>query len=291
MILNILQKIRFFFHPKRGSYFAFYKILGFFPKNIQLYEEAILHKSSSREIEKGRYKNNERLEFLGDAILDAIIADLVFRQFKTKKEGFLTNTRSKIVQRETLDYVASQLGLHNLIISASNIHTHKSHILGNALEALIGAIYLDKGYEKTRIFIQKKIIRKFIDVEALSKKEVNFKSKLLEWCQKNKVEMNFILLENFPDPEGNLVFQTQVELNGLPAGIGIGFSKKESQQKATHMALKKIKSESEFLQLVYDHKLHTEQEEPAGQEEQIQKETTEKEYFTQTEPEIIAMES
>ena len=249
MILNILQKIRFFFHPKKESYFAFYRILGFFPNNIRWYEEALLHKSF-REAGKGEYKNNERLEFLGDAILDAITADLVFHRFKTKKEGFLTNTRSKIVKRETLDYVAAELGLHKLILSASNLHIQKTHVPGNALEALIGAIYLDKGYEKTRIFIENQIIRKYIDIDSIAKKEVNYKSRLLEWAQKNKVEINFVLLENFLNTEGNPVFQSKVEINGLAAGIGAGFSKRESQQNATHMALKKIKSDPEFLQSV-----------------------------------------
>ena len=261
MIVNIINKIRFFFHPKKGSYFVFYNILGFFPENIQLYEEALRHKSSSREIEKGWQKNNERLEFLGDAILDAIIADIVFHRFKTKKEGFLTNTRSKIVQRETLDQIASELGLHKIIIFSSSINTQKSHIFGNALEALIGAIYLDKGYKKTKSFIEKKILKSLIDVEELAKKEMNFKSKLLEWSQKHKVNMDFILLENFSDSERNLIFQSQVNLNGIMAGIGIGHSKKESHQKAAQMALKKIKSDKEFLSLVYaENKLEQEEE-------------------------------
>ena len=249
MILNTLKKIRFFFHPKKESYFAFYSMLGFFPDNIRWYEEALLHKSF-REAGKGEFKNNERLEFLGDAILDAITADLLFHQFKTKKEGFLTNTRSKIVKRETLDHIASELGLHKLIVSASHLHIHKTHVPGNTLEALIGAIYLDKGYKKTRIFVENRIIKKHIDLESIAKKEVNYKSRLLEWAQKNKVAINFVLLENFLDPGGNPVFQSQVEINGLPAGIGIGFSKRESQQNATQMALKKMKAEPEFLQSV-----------------------------------------
>lgn len=253
MILNILKKIRFFFHPKKESYFAFFRMLGFFPNNIRWYEEALLHKSF-RNTGKDQYKNNERLEFLGDAILDAITADLVFHRFKTKKEGFLTNTRSKIVKRETLDHIASELGLHKLIVSASHLHIHKTHVPGNALEALIGAIYLDKGYKKTRKFVENRIIRKYIDLDSIAKKEINYKSQLLEWAQKNRVEITFVLLENFLDSEGHYVFQSQVEINGLPAGTGIGFSKRESHQKATHMALKKIKSDPGFLQLVQERK-------------------------------------
>lgn len=247
MLKKIILKIRLFLFLRKESYFIFYRILGFIPDNIKFYEEAFLHKSSSKETETGKYLNNERLEFLGDAILDAVVADIVFHQFKTKKEGFLTNTRSKIVQRETLDHIAYELGLNELLVSSSKINAQKSHILGNALEALIGAIYLDKGYDITHEFIEKKIIEPFINIDVLARKEVNFKSKLLEWSQKNKIDLEFILIENFNDEENNPVFQTQVSLNGVLSGIGIGYSKKESQQNAAKMALKKLKSDKKFV--------------------------------------------
>jgi ribonuclease-3 len=250
VIKNIFYKIRLFRHAKKESYFALYRILGFFPNNITLYEEALLHKSSSKEDVDGHYHNNERLEFLGDAILDAVVADIAYKKFPTHNEGFLTNTRSKIVKREMMDKVATRLGLHQLLISSTRIKSQKSHILGNALEAFIGAIYLDKGYQKTSQFIEKKIIKPYIDIEALARKEVNFKSKLLEWCQKYKVGLEFELLENFTDHENNPVFQSQARLNGLPAGTGIGYSKKESQQQASQLAMKKIKSEKMFAQEV-----------------------------------------
>lgn len=250
MVKEILNSIRLFRNKKKGSYFAFYHILGFFPANIRLYEEALRHKSSSKENESGKYFNNERLEFLGDAILDAVVADIVFKTFKTKDEGFLTNTRSKIVQRETMNRIATELGLNNLIVSSSRINPQKSHILGNALEALIGAIYLDKGYDITYKFIEKQIIERYLNLEKLAKKEVNFKSKLLEWCQKNKVELSFEIIENFKDEESNPIFQTQVKLNDLLAGVGIGNSKKAAQQGAAEMALKKIRTEKSFAEEV-----------------------------------------
>ncbi|GHU88783.1 ribonuclease 3 [Bacteroidia bacterium] len=250
MINNIIKRIRLFLHPKRGSYFAFYKILGFFPGNLNLYKEALLHKSSSKERQDGRYLNNERLEFLGDAVLDAIVADLVYRKFRNKNEGFLTNTRSKIVKRETLDMVARNLGLNKVLITSLRTNTQKNHILGNALEALIGAIYLDKGYSVAKKFIDEKVIKPYINIDQIARKEVNFKSKLLEWCQKYRVDLSFTVIENFMDEENNQVFQSQVVLNEIWAGTGTGYSKKESQQQAARMALKKIKSEKEFVERV-----------------------------------------
>jgi ribonuclease-3 len=244
---NFLKGLRFLFHPKKNTYFALRKILGFFPNNILFYEEALLHKSSSRgNGAYGRYKNNERLEFLGDAILNAIIADIVYKKFKNRNEGFLTNTRSKIVKRETMDRISCELGLSKLVISSMKLGSQKNHVSGNALEAFIGAIYLDQGYRKTYRFIKDKIIEKYINIDTLAKKEVNFKSKLLEWSQRQKVEMEFNLLENFTDNDHNPIFQSQVLLNGVLAGIGTGYSKKESHQQAAHMALKRIRTDKEF---------------------------------------------
>jgi ribonuclease-3 len=243
-----LKLVRLLFNPKKNAYFALKRILGFFPNNILLYEEALLHKSSAREImTQGYYKNNERLEFLGDAVFNAIVADIVFKKFKNRDEGFLTNTRSKIVKRETMDRISCELGLSKLVISSSKLFTQKNHVSGNALEAFIGAIYLDQGYRKTYRFINEKIIKRFINIDTLAQKEVNFKSKLLEWSQKQRVEMEFHLLENFKDKEHNPVFQSQVFLNGILAGVGTGYSKKESHQHAAQMALKRIKADRDFV--------------------------------------------
>ncbi|MDR1436910.1 MAG: ribonuclease III [Candidatus Symbiothrix sp.] len=250
MIGIVFKKIRLLLHPKKESYFALYKILGFFPRNITFYEEALLHKSSSGQRANKHYRNNERLEFLGDAVLDAVVADIVFKKFKNHDEGFLTNTRSKIVKREMLDKISRELGLSQLVVSATRIKSQKNHVLGNALEAFIGAVYLDQGYRKTYRFIDKKIIKAYINIDTLARKEVNFKSKLLEWSQKFKVELQFDLLENFTDHDNNPVFQSQVLLNGLPAGIGTGYSKKESQQQAAQMTLKKIKADKVFTENV-----------------------------------------
>lgn len=248
-----LSDLRFLFHPKKNTYFALRRILGFFPGNILYYEEALLHKSSAGEhITQGRYRNNERLEFLGDAILNAVIADIVFKKFKNRNEGFLTNTRSKIVQRETMDKICCELGLHKLVRFSTRLHSQKNHVSGNALEAFIGAIYLDQGYRKTYRFINDKIIKKHINIDFLAQKEVNFKSRLLEWCQRQRVEMEFAILEHFKDDCNNPVFQSQVLLNGLLAGIGTGYSKKESHQQAAQQALQKIKTDKEFMEKVLE---------------------------------------
>lgn len=184
MLRNQIDKIRLLFHKDRKSYLCFYKILGFYPRNIQIYQQALLHKSTSLRSEKGRPLNNERLEFLGDAILDAIVGDIVYRHFEGKREGFLTNTRSKIVQRETLNKLAVDIGLDKLVKSSTRSSSHNSYMYGNAFEAFIGAIYIDQGYDRCKQFMEKKIFKSYIDLDKMSRKEVNFKSKLIEWSQK-----------------------------------------------------------------------------------------------------------
>lgn len=225
---------------------SIYKIVGFYPDNIHLYEQAFLHKSSSIEAGDGRWMNNERMEFLGDAVLDAIVADIVYKHFQNKREGFLTNTRSKIVQRETLNRVAVELGLDKMVVYSAKLNSHNNHMYGNALEALIGAIYLDKGYDTCYRFIRDVIIKKYIDLDNIAKKEVNFKSSLIEWSQKNKLEISFELIESFTDNDGNPVFQTGVFLSDEQIGVGIGYSKKESQQNAAKMAVKKLRTDKDF---------------------------------------------
>ena len=246
MLRNQIDKIRLLFHKDRESYFCFYKILGFFPRNIRFYEQALLHKSTSIRSEKGRPLNNERLEFLGDAILDAIVGDIVYKHFEGRREGFLTNTRSKIVQRETLNKLAVEIGLDKLVKYSTRSSSHNSYMYGNAFEAFIGAIYLDQGYERCKQFMEKKILKNYIDLDKMSRKEVNFKSKLIEWSQKTKMEVSFELIEQFLDQDYNPMFHTEVRIEGLSAGTGTGYSKKESQQNAAQMALKKIKSDEAF---------------------------------------------
>ena len=250
MFTQLYKKIRLLKHKNKEPYSSLYKILGFYPDNIHVYEQAFLHKSSSVEASDGKWLNNERLEFLGDAVLDAVVADIVYKHFQNKREGFLTNTRSKIVQRETLNRVAVELGLDKMFVYSAKLSSHNNHMYGNALEALIGAIYLDQGYRMCYHFVEDVIINKYIDLDNIARKEVNFKSSLIEWSQKNKLEITFELIESFTDNDGNPVFQTGVTLADTQIGVGIGYSKKESQQNAAKMAIKKLRTDKVFQQFI-----------------------------------------
>ena len=276
VLRNKIDKIRLLFRKDRESYLCFYRILGFYPRNIQLYEQALLHKSTSVRSDKGRPLNNERLEFLGDAILDAIVGDIVYKHFEGRREGFLTNTRSKIVQRETLNKLAVEIGLDKLVKYSTRSSSHNSYMYGNAFEAFIGAIYLDQGYERCKQFMEKKILKNYIDLDKMSRKEVNFKSKLIEWSQKTKMEVSFELIEQFLDQDYNPMFHTEVRIESLSAGTGTGYSKKESQQNAAQMALKKIKSDEAFKEAIETAKIqnHAAKENMATEETQIVAEET-----------------
>lgn len=250
MLANITDRIRLFFRKEKEPYFRFYRILGFYPRNIEIYKQALLHKSSSVKTQ-GRLINNERLEFLGDAILDAIVADIVYKKFEGKREGFLTNTRSKIVQRETLNNIAINIGLDKLIKYSSKQSSHNSYMSGNAFEALIGAIYLDRGYRACKKFMEERIIGQYINLDKISRKEVNFKSKLIEWSQKNKFEIEFRLIGQTLDDNQNPVFETQIIVENIPGGTGKGYSKKESQQEAAHITMSMIKKDSVFIDAIF----------------------------------------
>ncbi len=221
-------------------------MLGFLPDDISIYNQALIHKSSTFVDESGKAYNNERLEFLGDAILDSVVADLLFHYFNSKKEGFLTNTRSKIVQRETLNKLAIEIGLDQLVVFSTKSCSHNNYMYGNAFEALIGAIYLDKGYEFCKLFIEDKIVNRFINLDKLAEVDQNYKSKLIEWGQKNKYSISFELIEELQDEHSNPIFQTEVLVEGVYGGMGKGYSKKESQQKASEETLNRIKKSSEF---------------------------------------------
>ena len=248
---NLIDKVRLLFRKDKESYLCFYRMLGFYPRDIRIYEQALLHKSSSIKSDQGRLLNNERLEFLGDAILDAVVGDIVYQKFDGKREGFLTNTRSKIVSRESLNHVAEQIGLSKLIKFSTRHSAHNSYMGGNAFEALVGAIYLDRGYAYCKYFMEHRIIGQYIDLNRVSRKEVNFKSKLIEWSQKNKVELIFELISQAVDEFNSPTFETEVVIEGIRTCKGKGYSKKESQQEAAHGVLNKIKKDSAFVESIF----------------------------------------
>ena len=251
MINNFIDRIRLPFRKDKELYAALYEIFGFYPHRIQFYKLALMHKSVTRRNEKGRPLNNERLEFLGDAILDAIVGDIVYRHFEGKREGFLTSTRSKIVQRETLNRLATEMGITQLIKYGKHTPSHNSYMGGNAFEALVGAMYLDRGYEACMRFMEKRILSQIINIDKVAYKEINFKSKLIEWCQKNKVRLDFKLLEQSKEGKNSPVFKYQVLVEGLEGGTGEGYSKKESQQLASKTTLQQLKRKPQFIDAVF----------------------------------------
>jgi len=258
---KIRKKIRLFFLKNKEPYLSLFQILGFYPNDVTLYEQAFLHRSVS-PLSFGKNSNNERLEFLGDAILDAIIADIVFAHFPNKREGFLTNTRSKIVKRETLNQIALALGLDKKVTSLPYVAVHNKYLLGNALEALIGAVYLDQGYEGCRKFVKVQIVDKYFSLNKIAGQEVNFKSRLLEWSQKSKLQIEFNLIESFIDDAGKPVFHTSVSLEGTHLGTGVGNTKKESQQMAAKTAFKKINKDKDIRRFIEIQKSRLQDNEP-----------------------------
>lgn len=251
MLNNIIDRIRLPFRKEKELYSSLYDIIGFYPHDISYYKLALMHKSVMRRNAKGKPVNNERLEFLGDAILDAIVGDIVYQHFPGKREGFLTNTRSKLVQRETLNKLAQEMGINQLILSSGHTSSHNSYMGGNAFEALVGAIYLDQGYNACMRFMNKRILAQMINIDKVAYKEVNFKSKLIEWSQKNKVRLTYEQVLQEKDKNGNPIFEFKVVLEGVEGCAGRGFSKKESQQLASKLTLDKLKKKPQFIDEVF----------------------------------------
>jgi ribonuclease-3 len=259
---NFIDRIKLPFRKDKELYAAFREILGFYPQHIKYYKLALLHKSASNRDQKGAPEHNERLEFLGDAILEAITSDLLYHRFKGQREGFLTNTRSKLVQRDTLNQLSREMGLDRLIRSNSHSTTHNSYMGGNAFEALVGAIYLDRGYDACMYFMRNRILGQLVNLEKVAKKEVNFKSKLIEWAQKNRMQLEFRIIEEQRENRNSPVFVTRVVIEGLDCESGKGYSKKESHQNAARETLKVLKSDKQLLQAIFDAKaVRTAQEE------------------------------
>lgn len=251
MLNDLIDRIRLPFRKDKELYLSLYNVIGFYPRDISHYKLALMHKSVMHRNKKGKPLNNERLEFLGDAILDATVGDIVYRHFPGKREGFLTNTRSKLVQRETLNRLADEMGISRLIMSSGRSSSHNSSMGGNAFEALVGAIYLDRGYDACMQFIERRILGKMINIDRVAYKEVNFKSKLIEWCQKNRIKMRFELIKQEKDSQGNPVFKFAVVLETVKCSEGSGFSKKESQQLASKLTLERLKKEPQFIDEVF----------------------------------------
>ena len=210
---------------------AIQNIAGFTPSNLELYRLATMHSSIAKENGSGYKESNERLEYLGDAILGAAVADFLFKKFPFKPEGFLTEIRSRIVNREALNLLARKIGVANIVqFDQKNAHLQQV-ILGNTLEAIVGAIYLDKGYIRTKKFVIDKLINPNYNVDDLVNSDSNFKSKIIEWAQREGKDVKFEIL-NVKKGRNHKEFTAQVLVDNEARGTGYGNSKKKAEQDA-----------------------------------------------------------
>jgi len=209
-------------------------IFGFQPTNLHLYRLAFRHKSVNKDV-NGIKINNERLEYLGDAILGSVIAEYLFKKFPYKGEGFLTEMRSKIGCRANLDKLGRKLGIDRLIESSADTKSTAKSIRGDAFEALIGALYLDKGYNYTYKIIIKRIINIHIDIDALEHLDNNFKSKLIEWAQKERKDVDFRVI-NEKGEKNKHQYEVEVFVDNNPVSRGIDFSIKGAEKIAAEKA-------------------------------------------------------
>ena len=227
-----------FLSPDKIVFKTLCNILGFPPGNMSLYKMALRHKSAAIEVRNGFKNSNERLEYLGDAIFGSVVAEYLFKKFPYKDEGFLTEMRSKMVSRESLNKLAMKMGI-NEIIETPDINSAGKSVYGNAFEALIGAIYLDKGYNKTKKFIINRIIKYHIDVDLLENTDNNFKSKLITWGQRERKIVLFEMVEEEHD-RGRKLMTVRVTIDGEEFAQGKDFNKRKAEQTAAEMACKSL---------------------------------------------------
>ena len=234
MIDFLLRPFRRNFGKDKAFYAVIDDMFGFIPNNIELYKLALIHKSASVVLDNGQHINNERLEFLGDAVLESVSSDYLFIEFPDKNEGFLTQLRSKMVSRQTLNEVAKRIGLDDYVITHSSNNLSQKHIYGDAFEAMMGAIYLDQGYDFVNRLLINRIFVDYIKVGSLLESETDFKSRLIEWCQKNHHTIHFSTSHDKTYSSTHPFFYSKVLIDNMEVGYGAGDSKKEAEQRAAH---------------------------------------------------------
>lgn len=212
-------------------------IVGFTPSNLQIFKQAFSHKSAS-DPKLHTVTSNERLEYLGDSILSTIVAEYLFQKYPNSNEGFLTKMRSKIVKRKTLNRIADDMGI-DVVLQDNNDTRLSESMKGNALEALVGAIYLEKGFDITKDIVVKKILRRHLNIQELEDNDDNYKSQLLEFCQKNGNDIDYRVIERFKMDNRDR-FKIAVYVNGKEIASGEDFNKKSAEQNASFKALKSL---------------------------------------------------
>ncbi|MGK7393960.1 MAG: ribonuclease III [Candidatus Cyclobacteriaceae bacterium M3_2C_046] len=232
LIRKLLSFFKNYSESDRRLTAAIQKIVGSKPLNLYLYKLATQHSSVAKK-NSGYKESNDRLEYLGDAILGSVVADYLFKKFPYKDEGFLTEIRSRIVNRDSLNSLAKKIGISDIVEYNENrkhSHSYKS-VFGDTLEALVGAVYLDKGYYSANKFILNKLLLPHIDLAEIVKNNPNYKSKIIEWAHKENKEVRFEILE-VKGKNHNKEFVAQVYVNDSALGKGKGFSKKKAEQDA-----------------------------------------------------------
>ena len=232
MFTFIKRYIRRNYGPDKQFFVAIDDMFGIVPHNIELYKLALIHKSASVELEDGSHINNERLEFLGDAVIESITSDYLFIEFPDRDEGFMTQLRSKIVSRQSLNRIASQIGLDRHVISHAAGNTSQKHIYGDAFEAMMGAIYLDQGYDVANRLLINDIYGRYLSIDEVLCSETDFKSRLIEWCQKNHYSIEFRTDQDHSTSSAHPGFISTVYVDGIAVGYGSGDSKKTAEQSA-----------------------------------------------------------
>lgn len=242
MTFDVIKPLRIFLSEDKQLFVALKNIFGFYPGNIFLYKLAFRHKSQAIELNNGSRVSNERLEYLGDAILSAVVADHLFKMFPYKDEGFLTEMRSRIVSRAQLNKLSQKLGIDTLInANTENNNVYRS-MKGDAFEALMGAMYLDKGYNFTRQIVIEKIIRQHFDLHELESNNTNYKSQLIEWSQREKRPVEFVIV-NEVGHGYNKQYVVDVLVDKVSMGKGRDYSIKGAEQDAAMKALLQIESQ------------------------------------------------
>lgn len=235
--MSLFKKIyNYYFSADKELARRLKSILGFTPSDIALYKLAFFHKSSAPNSDKApAAQNNERLEFLGDAVLGTIVAEYLFNKYPNSDEGFLTKMRSKIVKRSSLNKIGDKMGV-DIILQEYNATRLSRSMLGNAVEALVGAIYLECGYEGTKRYVIKKLLRKYLDIHELETFDDNYKSQLLEWCQKNGKTVSYKVIAKYKFDKRDR-FKVAVLIDGQKLSVSDDFNKKSAEQMASEKAL------------------------------------------------------
>ena len=235
----MINALRSFFSRDKELTKALRNLLGFSPRNVSVYRLALIHRSAGERLKDGTLISNERLEFLGDAVLSAAVAKYLFKRYPFENEGFLTETRSKVVSRKNLNGLARKLGLPEMVSKNTERNRTGSSLGGDALEALIGAIFIDRGYASAEKFIFNILIDNYVDIDKLLKEDANFKSRLIEWCQKEKHSFSFDVINETADGH-RPSFTIQAVVDGNICGKGTDRTKKRAEQAASKEACEKL---------------------------------------------------